>query len=60
MSASPTTSDCFICGQPLPLGDNLMLGELVDCGACGTEFEISAIDPLAMIEAPSVGEDWGQ
>ena len=60
MSAANSRNECFVCGQALQLNDDLMVGELIDCHACGTEFEVTTTEPLALVEAPSVGEDWGQ
>ena len=60
MGAAKVNTECLVCGQALELGDDLMLGELIDCQVCGTEFEISATDPVQLIEAPMVGEDWGE
>jgi alpha-aminoadipate carrier protein LysW len=60
MSTTQQATDCQVCGQSLSLAQDLMMGELVDCGACGTEFEVTATEPLSLQEAPMVGEDWGQ
>jgi lysine biosynthesis protein LysW len=60
MNATHADHECQVCGQPMPLGDDHVLGELLDCNACGTEFEVTAVEPLHLIEAPMAGEDWGQ
>lgn len=60
MGAAQVKTECLVCGQELELGTDLMLGELIDCQVCGTEFEISSTNPVELIEAPMVGEDWGQ
>jgi len=60
MNEATPANECLVCGQVLDLAGDRMLGELIDCHACGTEFEITATDPIELIEAPIVGEDWGQ
>ena len=60
MSAAKSRNECFVCGQALQLNDDLMVGELIDCHDCGTELEVTTLDPWPLVEAPSVDEDWGQ
>ncbi|MFT6109685.1 MAG: alpha-aminoadipate carrier protein LysW [Planctomycetota bacterium] len=37
-----------------------MAGEILACDDCGTELELSNLDPMTLIEAPDVAEDWGE
>ena len=53
-------SECVICGCNLTLNADIELGELLECVDCGSELEVSSMDPLELIEAPCEGEDWGQ
>ena len=52
--------ECPICAAELTLGDDLVQGELLECDECGTELEVESVEPLTLIEAPAVQEDWGQ
>lgn len=53
-------SECLICGASLTFNNALEEGELLECYDCGTELEVSSVNPLVLIEAPSEGEDWGE
>lgn len=39
---------CPECDTPLKLPENLALGKIVECPACGTESEIVALDPIKL------------
>lgn len=54
------SNECNICGCNLDLNSDLELGEIIECSDCGTELEVTSINPLLLIEAPSEGEDWGE
>jgi len=51
---------CPECGGTLELGADLMAHEIVDCPACGTELEVTSVDPVAVALAPEEEEDWGE
>ncbi|WP_336035778.1 lysine biosynthesis protein LysW [Halobacterium yunchengense] len=53
-------STCPECGADLALHDDLEVGEIVDCGTCGTELEVVDVDPPVLEEAPDLAEDWGE
>lgn len=53
-------TECVTCGAEVELGGDVMQGELVECAECGTELEVVGVDPLALAEAPTEEEDWGQ
>ncbi len=53
-------TECPICGAELKLGDDMVAGELTECGECGTELEVVSLDPVQVTEAPTEEEDWGQ
>lgn len=60
MSVSVTT-ECPVCGGGLDVGADLLLGELLDCGDCGSELEVRSLQPaLELQEAPMSAEDWGE
>ena len=51
---------CVICGADVVVAEDPLQGELIECGDCGTDLEVSNLDPLQLIEAPAEGEDWGE
>jgi alpha-aminoadipate carrier protein LysW len=52
--------DCPECGGAVELPGAVELGEIVDCGACGSELEVVDDDPVALEAAPELEEDWGE
>lgn len=56
-----TTIECPICAGALDFPQDVMVGELVDCGDCGCELEVTRISPSVEVrEAPMAAEDWGE
>ena len=53
-------SQCPVCDADVTLGDDLVVGELLECDECGSELEIVSTYPLKIQEAPEAEEDWGQ
>ena len=51
---------CPVCEADVNAASGVMLGELLSCGDCGTELEVTSLNPLALEEAPEVQEDWGE
>ncbi|OLS23977.1 MAG: Alpha-aminoadipate carrier protein LysW [Candidatus Heimdallarchaeota archaeon LC_3] len=54
------TNECIICGCNLDFNPDLELGEILDCTDCGSELEVTSINPIELTEAPTEGEDWGE
>ena len=52
--------ECIVCGADLELPDDTVIGELLICDECGTELEVTGIDPFTVDEAPQEEEDWGE
>ncbi|MEE9432443.1 MAG: lysine biosynthesis protein LysW [Melioribacteraceae bacterium] len=52
--------ECPVCGAEVELGKDTVQGELIECSDCGTELEVTKIDPFEVSEAPQEEEDWGQ
>lgn len=53
--------ECMVCGGELDVPTNVMMGELVDCGDCGSELEVVGLQPAIQFqEAPMAAEDWGE
>ncbi|HSA74181.1 MAG TPA: alpha-aminoadipate/glutamate carrier protein LysW/ArgW [Nitrososphaeraceae archaeon] len=55
-------NECKDCGAELTIPEDAMVGEIITCPDCGTDFEIVSKTPnsVEMKQAESVGEDWGQ
>ena len=53
-------SECPVCGAELKLAADVVQGELIECGDCGTELEVESVDPILVAEAPTEEEDWGE
>jgi alpha-aminoadipate carrier protein LysW len=49
-----------VCGGSVDVGTQVMMGELLDCGDCGSELEVRNLSPLELHEAPMAAEDWGE
>ena len=54
------TAECVECGGEVTLYDDLEVGEIVDCGTCGTELEVVDTNPPVLDRAPELEEDWGE
>ena len=54
------TVECLECGGNISAAANLMQGEIITCGDCGTELEVIALDPITVDLAPMEMEDWGE
>ncbi|NOX37851.1 MAG: lysine biosynthesis protein LysW [Calditrichaeota bacterium] len=54
------TGLCPICDGEIQLDSDTMLGEIVECGDCGSELEVTGLNPLQLEEAPQEEEDWGE
>ncbi|MDG2374722.1 MAG: lysine biosynthesis protein LysW [Woeseiaceae bacterium] len=52
--------ECPICGAEVEFGAHTVVGELMECGDCGTELEVLNLKPVTLGEAPETEEDWGQ
>lgn len=52
--------ECPVCGAELTLADDAVVGELIPCEDCGTDLEVTSVDPAQVSEAPKEEEDWGE
>ncbi|MBN1349525.1 lysine biosynthesis protein LysW [candidate division KSB1 bacterium] len=52
--------ECPVCSAPIELDSDTVEGELIECPDCGTELEVTGVDPFTLAEAPQEEEDWGQ
>jgi len=53
-------SNCIECDATLTLPEDARKGEILDCGDCGAELEITNPENGTVVIAESEGEDWGQ
>ena len=53
-------AECPVCGADVNKSPDTVQGELIECPDCGTELEVTALEPFAIAEAPKAEEDWGQ
>ena len=51
---------CPICEAEVEVAAETIVGEILECGDCGTELEVVGINPTKVEEAPEVEEDWGE
>ncbi len=54
------TALCPECEGTVALEGNAQLGEIVVCPDCGTELELTAVQPVTLAAAPKEVEDWGE
>jgi alpha-aminoadipate carrier protein LysW len=60
MSVAVAT-ECAVCAGVVDVPSDVMLGELLDCDECGSELEVTQLDPgVQLSEAPMCAEDWGE
>lgn len=60
MSQENLQASCVVCGNAWILAEEPVCNELIACTDCGTELEVTALNPVQMTEAPMEEEDWGQ
>ena len=53
-------TSCPICGGEVGVKAGTVVSELIDCDECASELEVISLDPLTLVEAPEVAEDWGE
>ena len=54
-----TAAECPECFGEVELND-VMQNEIVQCGECGADLEVVAIEPVTQELAPEEDEDWGE
>ncbi|HVO68536.1 MAG TPA: lysine biosynthesis protein LysW [Aggregatilineaceae bacterium] len=53
-------TECVECGAVIEVPEDVMQGEILSCGDCGTELEVVEVEPLTLDLAPVEMEDWGE
>ena len=51
---------CPVCDGEVDLADDTVEGELLECPECGSELEVTSVEPPGLSEAPETEEDWGE
>jgi alpha-aminoadipate carrier protein LysW len=59
-SGEMMTTTCPECAADVAFADRPRLSEVVECGDCHSELEVMTLDPLNLVMAPQVEEDWGE
>lgn len=54
------SAECPECAAAVPLPEDVMAGEVVQCPECGRELETVGDDPWQLVPAPEEEEDWGE
>ncbi|MHB8719063.1 MAG: lysine biosynthesis protein LysW [Candidatus Dormibacteria bacterium] len=54
------SAPCPECDAAVALDAGTVVGEVVTCGDCGADLEVTALQPLALALAPPEEEDWGE
>jgi alpha-aminoadipate carrier protein LysW len=52
--------NCMECGAVVLVGEDSIMGEILECAECGVELEVVALSPLTVELAPEIEEDWGE
>ncbi len=63
MNVAPAFSascECPECAAAVTVTRRPLRGEVVRCGDCNCELEVTRIEPLSLEVAPPVQEDWGE
>lgn len=59
LGKNPIT-ECPECAAELVLTDDVIKGEIMQCGDCGVELEVMSLNPVKVELAPEEDEDWGE
>lgn len=52
--------ECPECAGAVTLQDDVVSGEIVQCGECGVELEVVKDGAVTLRLAPEEEEDWGE
>jgi alpha-aminoadipate carrier protein LysW len=53
-------AECPECAALLAVPRGTVAGEILPCGECLAELEVTLLEPLTLALAPEVEEDWGE
>ncbi|NQU49930.1 MAG: lysine biosynthesis protein LysW [Planctomycetes bacterium] len=60
MNTTDTTFACPECASSLTVPHDCLTGEILSCDECAADLEVVHLDPITLMLAPEVGEDWGE
>lgn len=60
MSAEEVTGTCVECEGEIVFSERPMVAEIVECDKCSVDLEVLSVDPVSLILAPKIEEDWGE
>lgn len=52
--------ECPECAAEIAITRAPLIGEIIRCGDCAMELEVTCTSPIAVEAAPQVEEDWGE
>ena len=55
-----TSVVCPECDAEITLEAGTEVGEIIVCGDCGVDLEVTSLDPAEVQAAPMEQEDWGE
>ncbi len=60
--ASANATKCPECGGVLKIQEDVVVGEIVSCSDCGSDYEVASIESgsVSLKVAEAVKEDWGE
>jgi len=55
-------AECTECGAAISVPDDVIVGEIVSCKDCSSEYEVAEVSSGGVLlkAAEKVGEDWGE
>ncbi len=55
-------TSCGECGATIAIPDDVIVGEIVSCKDCSSEYEVAEVanGSVVLKVAEQVGEDWGE
>jgi alpha-aminoadipate/glutamate carrier protein LysW len=55
-------ASCKECGAGIAVPEDAIVGEIVSCKDCSSEYEVAEISNASVLLKPAeqVGEDWGE
>ncbi|HNX96643.1 MAG TPA: lysine biosynthesis protein LysW [Candidatus Aminicenantes bacterium] len=60
MTEADRAGHCPVCDAAIVPPRGTAIAELIPCPDCGSELEVTGLEPLAFAQAPREEEDWGQ
>lgn len=60
LNVHTSSPECPECAGSISLTRTVIRGEVVRCGECSAELEVTGTSPIRLELAPQVQEDWGE